>query len=444
MRLRETVAKIGGDAFAVGAGQLISFAFPLVSLPLLARILGSDSLGRLIVVLAVVQLLVRLCDYGFSVSAVRRIAVARDRRERSEAIFATLAAVAFLWTCGTVALVLIASAIPDLRQDLPLFLVGALSVAAGLGFPSWLLQGLRRLKTYALLTAMARILALVGLVLTVHDVDDIAWAVVWQFSPAVFASLVAWPLLVRGPVEVRVPRLASVRAALHDGRQIFLASLAQSVLGSAPAITIGAVSVPHQVALYGAAERFGNAGRGVLFAVTDALLPQMLEARDSRTREGRTQRVVLRVGLLALFALSGLVLVVVAPWFVPWYLGHGFDGAVRVTRIIGLTLVICGGVAVLSLEFNAEHRYSTTMFAAAAGAVVHLLVLFPLAVTYGAEGGAWAVAIAETATLLWLSVVFVRDRRRSGREPGARGSSASAVGPPSSDDPALIAERPVS
>lgn len=414
MRPNALLRGIGGDALAVGLGQLAAFIYPIVSLPLLTRLLGAHTFGRVVIIVAVLQLLVRLCDYGFSVSAVRRMAIASDRGERSTVIISTLFAVVLLWAAGTTVLLGVVSLLPSLRGDLPLYLIGAVVIAGGIGFPSWLLQGLRRLKLFAVVTALSRAIALVGLLLTVSGEADIGWAIAWQFAPPTIAALIVWPILARRSVTWRTPRLAAARFALRDGRHLFASSLAHSLMGSAPVVVLGLVSVPTQAASYGAAERFGNAGRGVLFTVTDSLMPRMVDARGDR---GRSQRRAIMAGVFALFALAGAVLIVSAGWFVPWYLGPGFDEVVPVTRIIGLALVAGGGIAVLMLDLNSQGRYSATASAMMCGAGIHLAVLVPMAIGFGAVGAAWALVLGE---LCITGILAVMRLRAPGPRPVAR------------------------
>lgn len=385
---------IGGDALVVGIGQLAAFAYPIVSLPLLTRLLGVNSFGRVVIIVAILQVIVRLCDYGFSVSAVRRIAVAKDDSERSQVIFSTLLAVVLLWSAGAGTLLLIVAAIPTLHRDFGLYLIGALVIAGGIGFPSWLLQGLRRLRLFAVITATSRCIALVGLIVTVKGESDIGWAIAWQFAPPAIATLLAWPFLAHRCVQWSTPSLRAARSALADGRELFFSSLAHSLMGSAPVVVLGLVSVPAQAAHYGAAERFGNAGRGVLFAITDALMPRMVDARD-RNRPGAAGPGAIMIALFALFAMGGVTLILAAPWFVPWYLGAGFAEVVPIAQIIGIALVTSGGVAVLMLDLNSQRRYSATAMAMMSGAVAHLVILVPMAVAFGAIGAAWALVFAE-------------------------------------------------
>lgn len=417
MTQRSGLRGIGGDALVVGLGQLAAFAYPIISLPLLTRVLGVNAFGRVVIIVAILQLIVRLCDYGFSVSAVRRIAMAQDKSERSQVILSTLFAVVLLWVAGAGALLLIVSGVPALRAEFGLYLIGALVIAGGIGFPSWLLQGLRRLRLFAVITATSRCIALVGLIITVHSRTDIGWAIAWQFAPPAIAALLVWPFLAHRCVQWSTPSLRAARFALNDGRELFFSSLAHSLMGSAPVVVLGLVSVPSQAAHYGAAERFGNAGRGVLFAVTDALMPRMVDARD-RNRPGAARPGAIMIVIFAFFALAGVSLILIAPWFVPWYLGPGFADVVPISQIIGIALVASGGVAVLMLDLNSQRRYAATAMAMMSGAVAHLIILVPMALAFGANGAAWALVFAEVFITGFLFVL--RWRGSAAQNPTSR------------------------
>lgn len=413
---------LGSDALAVGLGQFAAFIYPIISLPMLTRLLGVSAFGRLVIVVAVLQLLVRLCDYGFSVSAVRRMATAEDERVRSGVVFSTLLAVFMLWFSGAAVLLVVASMVPALRGNLSLYLVGALVIVGGLGFPSWLLQGLRRMRLFAVITAASRGLALIGLVLTVHSPGDVGWAIAWQFAPPTIATIIVWPILLRGGIRWVRPTWKSALFALVDGRHLFVSSIAQSIMSSAPVVVLGLVSTPVNAAHYGAAERFGNAGRGVLFTVTDAMMPRMVDAR-SRKSGAVNSPLAIMSAVFALFALGGLGLILTAPLFVPWYLGPGYDDVVPVTQIIGLALIVSGGISTLMLDLNARHFYSQTAAAMMVGAMIHIVILIPMALVFGAFGAAWALVISEAVVVLVMGVLSWRKGRESAGFTDVRASS---------------------
>lgn len=405
---QDSAKRIGGEALAIGIGQLISFAYPFVSLPFLARLLGAPVLGELVIMIGVLQLLVRLTDYGFTISAVRRMAVASDPQERLRVIGSSLGASLVLWLLGTCMLMIVVLAVPALRGDALHYLMGALLVGAGVGFPPWLLRGLERLVLFAVITAVSRLLALGGLALTVHSSADLGWALFWQFVPLLIAAIIVWPILVCQGIRPTMPNRGQVRESLDEGKELFLSSIISATAGPMSTVMLGIVSVPIQVGYFGAAERFSNAGRGVLYGIATAMMPRMAQTHDGE--KGRSRLIV--GGLLFGFVLSGAFLIITAGWLVPWFLGDGFEPAIPVTRLVGFALIVNGGVAVLELQLNAAHQYRRTALAATIGAIVHIAAIIPLGAVWGAVGAAAVLVINELTVFGVLFVMLRRSRRQ--------------------------------
>ena len=109
----------------------VTYAYPIVSIPLLSRVLGIDGLGVFIVTLAVIQMLLVWTDFGFGFSALRRTAAADTAVERQAVASATITAKLALWAVGSVVLLLVVLTVPSMRQHLHLYLFGRAAVRRG-------------------------------------------------------------------------------------------------------------------------------------------------------------------------------------------------------------------------------------------------------------------------------------------------------------------------
>ncbi|GAB2536099.1 lipopolysaccharide biosynthesis protein [Brachybacterium huguangmaarense] len=409
---QDSSLRAGSDAIVVGIGYLASFAYPLVSLPLFSRVLGAHDLGRLLFALALVQLIVPLSDFGFGRSALRRIAVASTVEERSRVVAETLGGKAILWAGGSAVLMAIVLAVPRMRSEWELYAAGLALIGVGAAYPTWLLQGMGRVTWFALLMALSRLVALGLLVLTVHGPDDLVLAMVWQQFPLALAAVASWVMI--GLVWKDVHRVRTtpraVVSALRDSWPMFVANLANVTISASNTVVLGMVAVPVQVAYFGAAERFGNAVRGIMTGVSDAMLPRLTRGEDG---DAQVQRFVL-VGVAGAFAAAGITLVVAAPWFVPWYLGAEMTGAAPVTQIIGVSLVLSGLQMAQFLHATARHRFRLVARIAAIATVCHVVLLFPAA-WFGGAVGAACVAIVSEALMASLYAIASLRRRRAAR-----------------------------
>jgi PST family polysaccharide transporter len=403
--------RAGSDAVFIGAGYLVSFAYPLVSLPLLSRVLGAHDLGQFLLALALVQLVVFVADFGFGKSAVRRISVARTREERSQIAAASFASILLLWSAAATVLMSIVLLVPQLREEWTLYLVGVLVVGVGVLYPDWLLQGRGRVRSFTLIMVFSRLIALVLLVLTVRTPGELVLPMLWQQFPLALSAVIAWFMVLVVWRDARVVRTSvpQIRDALTDSAPMFVTGFANLAISGSNTIALGVVSTPVHIAFFGAAERFGNAVRGVMHGIVDAMLPRM-----ARGGEGdRAIQTAIMVGVMGSYALAGIGLVVLSPLVIPWYLGDEMRGAVLVTQIIGISLLPSGVVTALFLRATGQHRFRVAARFAVIGAICHVVLLFPAGWLWGSIGAAGVAIVSETTIAALYLIDAVRQRRRT-------------------------------
>lgn len=400
--------KVGADALVVGIGYLASFAYPLVSLPFLARTLGAGELGHLMFALAVLQVVIYVVDFGFGMSALRGVAVSRGRRQRSQVVLTTLKAKLLLW-CGCAAVLMPVVLLTGLREHWQLYAVGMLLIAAGAMYPAFFLQGIGRVGSFALVTALSRLAALIFLILTVRGPEDIVLAMLWQQFPLLLAALASWFMIrhVWDAIESVPTSLRDVTIAIRESFPLFLSNISAMIMGAANSVTLGAVSTPSQVAFFGAGERFSNAVRGVMRGIVDVMLPRMTQEGEA----ARRMQALITVGVVTSYALAGLVLVLAAPWFVPWYLGPELQPSVPVMQLMGLALAFVGVTTTVQLHATAAHRFRAVARIALTGALVHLVLIFPASWLWEARGAATALVISEGLLAGLFVIDAVRHRR---------------------------------
>ncbi|GAA3718460.1 hypothetical protein GCM10022204_43110 [Microlunatus aurantiacus] len=406
--------RLTGDASLVSFGQIVSYAYPLVSIPLLSRVLGIEGLGMFIATLAVLQMLVAWTDFGFGFSALRRMAVAKDDAGRESVAAATLTAKLGLWAIGSVFLMIIVFSVPSLRPHWGLFLIGVLTTIGVALYPMWYLQAVGRLKLLAFLTAGARLVALAGLVLTVHGVDQVGLAVFWQFLPYPLSALVCWFVIRRAPdIRLRLTRPAPAREALRDSVPLFVNMISGQLIVNSSAILLAQLGSYRQVGLFGPADRLTSAIHGVLVSVEQAMLPRVSDAHE-RPDQPNQRRLIL-IGLVLCYSISGLTLTVTAPVIIPWYLGDQFVEAVPIVQVMGVATVLSGVARTLVLDLVSAGRTKPPSVVTSLAVGWHIITAGIAAWLWGAIGVAFAVCGTQLfmATGLWIATA--RGRRRQGQ-----------------------------
>ncbi|MGC5173229.1 oligosaccharide flippase family protein [Microbacterium sp. DT81.1] len=415
-RLLPQARRLGGDAALVSVGQIFSYAYPLVSLPLLSRTLGVEGLGVFATILVIIQLLHVWTDFGFGFSALQRMSTAGSREGRQAVAAATITAKLALWASGSIVVMIVAFTVPSLRDYGWYVMIGVLASIGVALYPMWYLQATGQFRLLASLTAGSRLLALAGLVLTVRSPAQFGLAVFWQFVPFLLCAIVSWAVLIpQGDIRLRLSRPAGAVDALRDSLPLFVNLISGQFIVISSVLLLSQVSGYRQAGLFTPADRLVSAIHGVLVAVEQAMLPRL--SADRRPEEPN-QRKLIFGGLICCYTVSGITLAVIAPVLIPWYLGDEFSEAVPVVQIMGLAVVLSGIARTLVLHLVSLGRFTASSVVIAMAAVWHVATAAFAASVWGAIGV--AVAVCGTQLFMAVGLWIVIARRRIATSPSSK------------------------
>ena len=382
-----------------------AFIYPLISIPYLSRLFGTNGLGQLLLAMSIINVMVLVVDFGFGMSALRRVALAGTAGERSHIVSSTLSAKVLLLGGTASILGILVLVIPDLRAHWELYFIGAVLTIGAAAYPTWLLQGIGKIKTFAVLHAASRLIALAGLLLTVKSASDGTLAIFWQFAPATIAAVGSWIYLSTiGCHHIDRPTWRGAISAIRESAPLFVGSVATIMISAMNTVFLGIFSTIQQVAFYGAGERLSNALRGVLGGVQQSLLPRM--SASIGADHGAALRRTVVAGLMVVYGLAGVGLTASAGILVPWYLGQGFDAAIPVARLLGAALCLTGLSTALTLLLIAHGQAKISSRVLLTAALLHLVILPVGCINFGAIGAAGAVCLTELAIAIMLGWSF--------------------------------------
>ncbi|MDX2005065.1 MAG: oligosaccharide flippase family protein [Meiothermus sp.] len=399
--------RIAQNAAALYAVQLFSTLLPLVSIPILTRILGPESMGFLGFGQSFANWLAVVGEYGFNYSATRSIARQRDNANAVAGIVMSIIGAKLLLVLGMFLVTVVGLlAIPIFREQNALaFWALGIAVAAALN-PLWYFQAIERAWFMAVLEFVARILHLLGIILFVRDPQDAWVALAAQAVTALFTASIGLYLMYR-EVPFKMPTLPLSVVALRVSWSLFLARAADSFYVSANGMILGLLSVPAQIGFFSSAERLVRPGLSFLFPLAQAIYPRINNLMK------RDEQAATRLSWLALLATTGLgfaggmMLFLVAPWVVPWLLGDQFHDSVPVVQVLSLLLPIVGFGFSLSMQYMFPRRMDREVtFSVLIAASVNVVLAILLAPRMGAMGMAIAVVSAEASAALTRFVIL--------------------------------------
>jgi PST family polysaccharide transporter len=411
---------VAHNALAMLGTQVATYAFPLATIPYLARVLGPVHWGLVAFAQALGLYLSRVVEFGFSLSATRRIARCRDDMEQMEQIVAgVLGAKLFLAVVCLTAMLIVQQLITSFQYYRIILWAGALS-GIGQGFSMlWFYQGMERMKVPAAMDMLGKAVAAVGIFLFVHSQRD-AWKVVglqclcyWGVTAVLLAATYR-------RIRFVWPNIQTIRSALRDSAAMFLFRSSVSLYTTANALILGAVSTPLAVGFYSGAERLVKALVNLLNPLTQSLYPRLsrLLATDRETAVSLA-RVSLVVTTSAAVGLC-LLTFIAAPLITRVVLGPAYGPAIPVMRVLSLLLPAIAVSTVLGIQWmlplGMEAVYNKIIILAG---LLNLTLALCWASRWQQMGMACAVVVSEYLVTIAVCIVLVRRKISPFTKPSA-------------------------
>jgi polysaccharide transporter, PST family len=391
--IRHTVIK---NALALYAVTFINYLLPLVTIPYLARVLGPQKLGIVLLAQTLGIWLSLIIEYGFGFSAARDIAQKNmDQGELSVIVSGVLGAKACLSLIAFILTFLLIWFIPIFHSDPIIFWLSFINCIA-LGFsPFWYFQGIEFLAIPALINISFRLLGLIPIFIWVRQPADAWLAIAFQSSAAFLSTmfLILWMYKLTAPIW---PRLKWIKNAFCSGWHLFLFSFASSLYSTANLLILGLLVPPVQVGYYGGAERIHKAFSSLFSPIGQAFYPYITRTLVENKTKGIliTQKTLM---IMLVFGIAmGLIISIASPYWVRLILGDNYTGSVRVLLVLAIQLPLTSISRILGsqwmLPLNMDKYYSAIVIIAGLLNILLAVILVP---HEGIMGMAWAFVLTE-------------------------------------------------
>lgn len=383
--------------FMQGANYLI----PLMTFPYLTRVLGVSQFGVYAFILTLSQYFVLVTDFGFNLSASKRIAQANgDKKIISEIYWATISAKCVIGTlCALVVLVLYFYNIDNPDYNGVIFIL--FTIVGSVFTPIWFFQGIEKISALTLTNIFSRAVAIPLILWLVKSANDANLAMLVQGSVALLAATISQVLVYRAGFIIKVKfNFAATAYQLKDSLPLFISTVAISLYTMSTPVILKLVSNSFEVGLYGSADRLRGALIGLFLVVGSAIYPRInnLFATDKVAMYQLLRKIVVAKCFFAITIITGIWLF--APQLVALLLGDEFIAAADVLKVMSVqffTVLMSVAMAnYLLLPFGYRREY---MFLPIFTCLFHGGLCFFLAAKLGAIGGAISVTSVETISM---------------------------------------------
>lgn len=312
--------------------QVINLGAPLVVLPYLSRKLGVTGFGEFALAVALIQLSYVITDYGFSLSGIYRLARANGDKVHIERILSGILSAKIILINVVLSIGVAFVLLSDYRERNIIVMLAMLSVIGQAFQLVWFFQGVGRLASYVMVSALCRAGYVILIILFVDNPADGAFAIFSLSLSNLVSGMAALLMLHMGGYRLRLDSFKVAVTELKLSFEYFTSRIAAASFTSA-ATLISGIGGAGSAALYASADQCYRAFQSMLAPINQALFPMMARDRNWRT-----------FALVVSFVLVGLL--ILASFFIKnadsliiFLFGDEFAAAAETLAI--LTVALC-------------------------------------------------------------------------------------------------------
>lgn len=379
--------------------QVASYAFPLITMPYLARVIGVEGFGKIAFASAIMVWIQTVADWGFNYTATRDVAKNREDKNKVSDIFSrVLWARCFLMFLSFVFLVLLVSLIPKFRENAAVIYVTFLMIPGHIMFPDWFFQAMERMKYITILNLLSKLLFTILVFVFVKDKDDYILQPLFVSLGFVFAGIVAmYYILVKWKVKLKFIPFDLILKTIKSSTDVFLNNIAPNLYNAFSTILLGILSGNAANGILDAGKRFYQIMYGFVSNVSRVFFPLLSRKLE---KHAFFAKVYLLIGLF-----SSIFLFVGAPLLIKIFFGEDFNESVFVLRLISvsflfLTMQSIYGSNYLLIIGREKLMRNITIFSS----IVGFVMAFPLIYYFSYIGA--AIVFSFSNVLLGILTMF--------------------------------------
>ncbi|MFA5100329.1 MAG: flippase [Candidatus Omnitrophota bacterium] len=328
--------------------QAINYLLPLIFLPYVIRIIGPEKFGLIAFAQACMQYFIILTDYGFSLSATREIALAKEQPDRIKEIFsAVLATKIVLAAFSFLILLAVIHFVPRFKSDHMVYIYSFGAVIGSTLFPLWYFQGMERMKYIAKLNIIGGIIFAAGIFLFVDGPSNYLLIPLFYSIVSIATGIAGLYIAFRKfSVTFSFQRYADIKQQLKAGWNIFSSSVAINAYTSTRIFAVGLLTTNTVTGYYSIAERIAAIIQTFpLASFSQALFPRLTKIYLHNRKKAFRMMKKIQAFTTTCFLVSLPVAYLSAPWVIMAVAGKPYAEAIITLRLLILSILFIGANA---------------------------------------------------------------------------------------------------
>lgn len=331
--------------------HISNYVIPLLIIPYLTRVYGSDGFGKIAFTQSFVALASIFIEYGFSLSSTRELSKnLNDIQKINDITVLTIGSKLILYVLTGILIYPLKFILPIFGQDIGLFLVSYLILLSLSLNIDWFFLGLQTLRIYAFLNFIGKIILLLLVFIFLKSGSEPYFYLLILGSIQLISNLIGILLINKiYQISFFLPKLKTLIIYIKNSFNLFFFKLTVSLYTSANSFIVGLITDTNLTGLYAGAEKITRAFAGIWAPLNNVLFAKMSELTGKNINYAKK---IFKIVLIIYFFLGltlSFILFFEAEKIVSLILGSKFTDSVKLIKIQSFVVFLIAGSNSLGL-----------------------------------------------------------------------------------------------
>lgn len=377
--------------------QFFNLVVPLLTLPYITRILGASSYGIFSISLNIVTYLQVVVEYGFGMSATRKVATVLDDKNLNRTFTTVvLGRIVLFMGCILIGIVYISLNLSNLKLcgSFVILMICLLGYCVQM---NWVFQGKQDMRYISIVNVFGRTISTILIFALVKSTDDlILYSLLYSISPFLSGFVGLFIAKKKYHLKFVKVRFCEVFTELKDGFYVFTTQLSSKVFGSIGITFLGIFATNYEVGVFSAIQKIPNILILLWTPISQILYPIVSKSFIDGFGNGYFYVQKIRKKMLVLFSLTAITVCVFSKFAVNLLFGveyapyHVWLFPLSLWLIVSIDNNLWGIQILLGSGHDKEYGE-----AFAVGVIATVVLNFLLIASFSANGAAFAPLLSE-------------------------------------------------
>ena len=380
--------------------QVLAIIVPLITSAYVSRVLRPEGVGANAFTNSIIQYFILFASMGIGYYGNRQIAYVRDNRPKMAKTFWEIQIVKTIMTL--VSIIAFEIFLIFYTRQFDYMLAQSLNLIAVAFDISWFYEGIENFKVTVLKNSFVKIMSMIAIFVFIKGPSDVTLYIVVLALSTLLGNLTLWPNIYRDLPKVKI---GSLNPWIHflPMAELFIPQIATQIYVQLNRTMLGVMVNETASGYYQYSDSLVKLILALVTATGTVMLPHVANAVSRGNMEQVNKMLyksfdfVSAVAYPMMFGLAAISLTLAPKYYGP---GYGAVGPAMMIESIVILMIAWSNVLGVQYLLPIHHQKQFTI-SVTVGALINIVLNFPLIKIWGLNGAMWATVLSEIGVMLY-------------------------------------------